>query len=483
MALVNKNPKFSTHKEHVSRFSIHNIYNTYDNDIFIKTHKSLSVRKHCSLYYKLPDYVSTAIYKFFNISIENSYSYSYNVVRYTFVVNMLMLHCNIFNKMKNDYFIKSIKIIFESFFSDNKLFIDIINNAINHSYEDFIKQNIIVHNFNNYTCIDMKIFKILLCDNVIIIYNNKDYVCFDENKILFIFDKTILYTYIDNITEDKCNVSAYCNYNMTKNFIKVESSENYEYFSYNYHNIKTNNKYHQEYIGKHISNSIEPYDITMEKIVKHNNITTYYKDNKIEKLISRYMDNDNNSNSNSNNNTSNSNTSNSNGTYISTKEGDNKNILLKLNDKIIFNKNNNDILVDCVSVIQNEYVIAWKVCKSIDGENRIVKLGIPPDAIRVLPIGDDFFATFRKERCSKAFVLDIQEPILEKHISVVPREKVAYSYLFDKITEYNIGTIVVPDSFDDDKFKSCANGIHYHRDRTAVFKMWIPGFENIKYEY
>ena len=89
----------------------------------------------------------------------------------------------------------------------------------------------------------------------------------------------------------------------------------------------------------------------------------------------------------------------------------------------------------------------------------------------------------RKERCDRAFVLDIQEPNLDEQLTVVPKEKLAKSYIYDKITYYKVGELVLPDGFSDNLDLACGQGIHYHRDRRAVFKMWIPGYEDIKYEY
>jgi hypothetical protein len=175
------------------------------------------------------------------------------------------------------------------------------------------------------------------------------------------------------------------------------------------------------------------------------------------------------------------------GIFEANKTQDNIDIKLKLDDKLLYNKKNNNVIVDLISPpisANQEYIIGWKVGKNVNGEKRIIKLGIPFDAIKLIPIGDDFFASCRKERCNKALVLDIQELNLDEQITVVPRERSAYSYIYsNNNTEYKIGEQIIPDGFNNNNMESCGQGIHFHRDRRAVFKMWIEGFENIKYEY
>ena len=81
--------------------------------------------------------------------------------------------------------------------------------------------------------------------------------------------------------------------------------------------------------------------------------------------------------------------------------------------------------------------VAWKKCKN----NVIVKLLIPEDAKRSS-------ATTRKCRASKAIVLEVIGA--EKGISTG-----------DETFVYEVGKEVVPDSFDDNRWKECSHGIHF----------------------
>ncbi len=80
---------------------------------------------------------------------------------------------------------------------------------------------------------------------------------------------------------------------------------------------------------------------------------------------------------------------------------------------------------------------AWKKCKN----NVIVKLLIPGDAKRSS-------ATSRKCRASRAIVLDVigANEGISKH---------------DSSVTYRKGDTIIPDSFDDDRWNECSNGIHF----------------------
>ncbi len=85
--------------------------------------------------------------------------------------------------------------------------------------------------------------------------------------------------------------------------------------------------------------------------------------------------------------------------------------------------------------------IAWKKCQN----NVIVKLLIPEDAKRSS-------ATSRKCRASKAVVLEVigaEQAISTNDVSFV----------------YEVGKEVVPDSFDEDRWRECSNGIHFFMTR------------------
>ena len=124
-----------------------------------------------------------------------------------------------------------------------------------------------------------------------------------------------------------------------------------------------------------------------------------------------------------------------------------------------------------------EGFIAYKIAKSEQGDLRIVKLFVPPDAKVIRPIDEEYFINFGKERCDKAIVMDIQLPIKDNEISVVPEEMVAYSYIH-KINgtnsfEYKVGQEVYPDNFNSDENIGCGSGIHFYQDRLTVFKAFV----------
>ena len=87
--------------------------------------------------------------------------------------------------------------------------------------------------------------------------------------------------------------------------------------------------------------------------------------------------------------------------------------------------------------------VAWK---KVEGKY-LVKLQIPEDARRCS-------ATTRKCRCDKALVLDITSLDGEEHYDEVTNNN--YSE-----TIYKVGEMVYPDSFDENRWNECSNGIHF----------------------
>ena len=77
----------------------------------------------------------------------------------------------------------------------------------------------------------------------------------------------------------------------------------------------------------------------------------------------------------------------------------------------------------------------------------LVKIQIPEDARRIS-------ATTRKCRCDKALVLDITSLDGNEHYD----EVVNYNYT---TTVYKVGEKVYPDSFDENRWCECSNGIHF----------------------
>ena len=87
--------------------------------------------------------------------------------------------------------------------------------------------------------------------------------------------------------------------------------------------------------------------------------------------------------------------------------------------------------------------VAWKKVEW----KYLVKIQIPEDARRCS-------ATTRKCRCDKALVLDITSLDGEEHFEEVTNTK------YNK-TIYKVGEMVYPDSFDENRWNECSNGIHF----------------------
>ena len=161
------------------------------------------------------------------------------------------------------------------------------------------------------------------------------------------------------------------------------------------------------------------------------------------------------------------------------KNGQNKTTLQK-DDIVEYNEEDGNILIDKIRSIkinenEDEYVIGWKAVKNINGEIRILKLGIDSDVKKIKPIDEEYYFTRGKERCEKAIVLDIQLPYKDEEISVVPNEMEAYSYVYgsSNMFKYSVGKEIYPDKFDTDENNSCSNGIHYYRDKNILFEIYI----------
>ena len=81
----------------------------------------------------------------------------------------------------------------------------------------------------------------------------------------------------------------------------------------------------------------------------------------------------------------------------------------------------------------------------------LCKLEIPADAKRSSAFG-------RKCRCSKAKVLEIWGKDCDGDY-LVPISR-GYSH-HDPTFEYKVGETIYPDSFDDNRWDECSNGIHF----------------------
>lgn len=71
---------------------------------------------------------------------------------------------------------------------------------------------------------------------------------------------------------------------------------------------------------------------------------------------------------------------------------------------------------------------------------------------------DDYFGAGEKCRASKAYVIGADLSRLYKPQTI---HDYVYRSSHDPKFEYKIGEWVVPDSFDDNRFDECSNGIHF----------------------
>lgn len=298
-------------------------------------------------------------------------------------------------------------------------------------------------------------------DYYMLIVNGKTYFMSDDLSIVDVIKKEFDY-----------NGIIYRNYGYIKTDTQkqifnysIDSNSDINEF-YNYSNKET--KLEMKLFCKVITKK----NIHLTKYVKNKcEFEEYYDyDNNFKYIISQCMINDNDTGLRHR------------GKFIGKSNGD-KNIsrTITFDDKIVYNKEGDEtttnLLVD-EKKYQNrtEMIIGWKVGKSVEGEQRIIKLGIMPDAQIVRPINEEYFITHNKERCDKAFVLDIQLPIVNEEISVVPNEQNAYSYVYKSgITnfDYKVGQEVIPDSFNFDENVGCANGIHYFHNRKDLCEAYI----------
>lgn len=94
--------------------------------------------------------------------------------------------------------------------------------------------------------------------------------------------------------------------------------------------------------------------------------------------------------------------------------------------------------------------IGWKKItkyKELYKGDYLVKLGIPEDARRCS-------ATTFKCRCDKARVLEITRIEDGKNVDIITNT--SYGEFV-----YKVGEMVIPDSFDENRWNECSNGIHF----------------------
>ena len=440
-------------KENIHRIFLDNRYQDYDMDML----KNNTIHK---IKISFPIHIKQKIKSIFNFELNDSYSSncrSYKLNQITPLIDMTTMKTSDVGNNKHLYtcmchIMGTTKELMEAFNNEEKL---------------DMNMNCIIHRFQHYTIIESTQMSVLISQDFILIFdkNMSKFVSINQKKMFFYRDNIAYRFNINDISDDMVNGNAVINDGDMVNYIQFTSND----MKQQYFNIfinQTTKKIIKEII------CIENTGVVLKNTQDGNTNTTYYENGGVEKLFVKCM------------------MSNGNkpqiGKYTMIKKSDGtSNIKLEIDNIILYKKNDNKVLVDLITppIKKDDYIIGWKAVKSFNDEIRIVKLGIPYDTQRVIPIGSDFFSTFRKERCNRALVLDIQLPNLDEIISVVPNEKVARSYMYENITEYKVGCIVEPDGFNNNPSESCGQGIHYHRDRRAVFKMWIKGYEDIKYEY
>ena len=106
---------------------------------------------------------------------------------------------------------------------------------------------------------------------------------------------------------------------------------------------------------------------------------------------------------------------------------------------------------------------AWKKVVAVVDDDVInplhtflVKLEIPEDAKRLSSYSN-------KCRCDKAKVLEIIDLSTNKQVSQV----LNCAYRLSQ-TLYKVGEMVYPDSFDEDRWNECSNGIHFFKDKESA---------------
>lgn len=102
--------------------------------------------------------------------------------------------------------------------------------------------------------------------------------------------------------------------------------------------------------------------------------------------------------------------------------------------------------------------VAWKGCITDAGSACVVKLQIPEDALRLS-------STSRKCRCSRAIVLEIQEP--DGTILTLPHGVHSYH---DPDFRYIVGETITIVNFDANRFNECSTGIHFFIDRQEAVR-------------
>lgn len=121
---------------------------------------------------------------------------------------------------------------------------------------------------------------------------------------------------------------------------------------------------------------------------------------------------------------------------------------------------NSGTLLNCP--VEGSFIGFKGLCSKNRRNLLICKLEIPMDAKRSSAFG-------RKCRCSKAKVLEILA-MDDEYNFTIPVEK-GFS-LHESGFEYKVGEMVYPDSFDDDRWIECSNGIHFFMTKQETIDYW-----------
>lgn len=160
-----------------------------------------------------------------------------------------------------------------------------------------------------------------------------------------------------------------------------------------------------------------------------------------------------------------------------------KKIEVRKDDIPVYTERNSRVLIDLISEpYKDRDTIGWKAAKLATGEWCILKLRIPAGAEIVFPLDDDYFRTYRKHRCSYADVLEIQAANIDRE-ETLPNQLAYPPFYSDRNTLYLVGNRIHPDTFDKNKFKSCAPGIHFHYERRYAFTWIFPLEQSINCDY
>lgn len=145
------------------------------------------------------------------------------------------------------------------------------------------------------------------------------------------------------------------------------------------------------------------------------------------------------------------------------------------NGNKLYEKNNGVVVTNKlnIGILKSSRKLAWKVAKISggpdNGKNCIVKLCVPEDAKYVRPFDQLMKPNdYKKERCSKAIVEDIQEFRFDSEVSLGPDVKACSSMSGTNASiTYQTGLVVYPDRFDVEEVQ-CSYGIHVFSARNHL---------------